>query len=396
MKARIKFLSLLVISTLLFQPLHARTLQEIQRTGYIIVGTIAVGMKNPKKPVHYLKPDGTRTGIDINLAQMIATKLGVKLKIKLLQNLNERISLLTSGNVDIVVSSFSITEKRLEKINFSIPYHITGVGIILQDKFRDSVRSFNDLQDDQTIGVIKYSTGHKFFEEFFPHLRLKVFVKRTEVKKALDLGQVDGYVNDRLFLLPMAAESQGKYYVLPGTLSADPYGVGVNKKHLALLEAIDKIIADAEKSGKLDKIITRHTIAKSTRQKKAQPKMYKVVTGDSLSKIAFKFYKDLTKWRVIYEANKQKIPYANSIKVGQKLTIPPLSITNSGASTDGNTLKRTAPQTTRATTGKSSRGCNTQLSDFKEKLKLIKEARQEGLIEEEQYREKQRELLKRL
>jgi glutamate transport system substrate-binding protein len=382
MKAMIKILSLLVISTVIFQPLQARTLQEIKKTGYIVVGTIAVGMTNPKKPVHYLEPDGTPTGIDIDMIHLIARELGVQLKIKFLQNLKERISLLTTnGNVDIVVSSFSITEKRLEKINFSIPYLITGVGVILQDKFRDSVHSFNDLQD-QTIAVIKYATGQKLLEEFFPSLPLKVFLDRTEVKKNLDLGQIDGYANDRLFLLPMAADNPGKYYVLPGTLSADPYGVGVSKKHPALLNAIDKIIEEAEKSGQLEEIIAKHTTKKSI----AHPQMYKVVTGDSLSKIAIKFYEDATKWRVIYEANKQNIPYPNVVKVDQELTIPPLSTTKIDAST--------SQATGEATTSQPNRVC--QSSDLKEKLKRLKELRQEDLIEEELYREKQRELLKRL
>lgn len=376
MKATRKILSLLVISTVIFQPLQARTLQEIKKTGYIVIGTIAVGMTNPKKPVHYLEPNGTRTGIDIDMIHLIARELGVLLKIKLLQNLKERISLLTTnGNVDIIVSSFSITENRLEKINFSIPYLITGVGVILQDKFMDSVHSFNDLQD-QTIAVIKYATGQKLLEEFFPSLPLKVFLDRTELKKTLDLGQVDGYANDRLFLLPMAADNPGKYYVLPGTLSADPYGVGVSKKHPALLNAIDKIIEEAEKSGQLEEIIAKHTTTgKPIRQEKAQPQMYEVVAGDSLSKIALKFYKDMTKWRVIYEANKQNTPYPNVVKVGQKLTIPPLSTTSESPTSQPN------------------RVC--QCSDLKEKLKLLKELRQDELIEEELYREKQRELLER-
>jgi len=388
----IKFLSLLVISTWIFQPLHARTLQEIQKTGYIVVGTITVSMTNPKKPVHYLELDGTRTGIDIDLANLIARKLGVRLEIKLLKALGERISSLNNGDVDIVVSSFSITEKRLEKINFSIPYHITGVGVILQDSFQNSVRSFNDLQD-QTIVVIKDSTGQRFLEEFFPNLRIKTFIKRTEAKKALALKQVDGYANDRLFLLPMVTDNPGKYYVLPRTLSADPYGVGISKKYPTLLNAIDKIIEEAEKSGKLAKIIAKHTTP--IRPKEAKSQMYKVATGDSLSEIAFKFYQDLTKWHIIYEANKQEVPYPNVIKVGQKLKIPPLSTTKNDAETSESTLKIPPSQSTGAT-GKPNQVCDPPSSDLKKKFKFLKELRQEGLIEEKQYREKQNELLKKL
>ena len=59
-----------------------------------------------------------------------------------------------------------------------------------------------------------------------------------------------------------------------------------------------------------------------TVQQKTPETTYTVVSGDSLSKIAQKQYGDSTKWKEIFEANKDQIKDPNLIHPGQKLKIP--------------------------------------------------------------------------
>jgi nucleoid-associated protein YgaU len=54
----------------------------------------------------------------------------------------------------------------------------------------------------------------------------------------------------------------------------------------------------------------------------AQPRIYEVVSGDSLSKIAKHFYGDPAKYQKIFEANRDQLKDPNLIKPGQKLRIP--------------------------------------------------------------------------
>jgi nucleoid-associated protein YgaU len=54
----------------------------------------------------------------------------------------------------------------------------------------------------------------------------------------------------------------------------------------------------------------------------AQPRIYEVVSGDSLSKIAKHFYGDAAKYQKIFEANRDQLKDPNLIKPGQKLQIP--------------------------------------------------------------------------
>lgn len=55
-----------------------------------------------------------------------------------------------------------------------------------------------------------------------------------------------------------------------------------------------------------------------------EPIIYTVTKQDTLSKIAGRFYRDTSKWTLIYEANKDTLPDPNSLKVGQSLVIPQL------------------------------------------------------------------------
>jgi nucleoid-associated protein YgaU len=54
-----------------------------------------------------------------------------------------------------------------------------------------------------------------------------------------------------------------------------------------------------------------------------QPERYTVVAGDSLSKIAKKYYGDASQWRRIYDANRDRIENPDLIQPGWKLAIPP-------------------------------------------------------------------------
>ena len=60
----------------------------------------------------------------------------------------------------------------------------------------------------------------------------------------------------------------------------------------------------------------------SSRDAKTAARTYTVQAGDTLGKIAAKFYEDGSRWKEIYEANKAQIADPDAIEVGQKLVIP--------------------------------------------------------------------------
>ena len=69
----------------------------------------------------------------------------------------------------------------------------------------------------------------------------------------------------------------------------------------------------------------KNTIVSATTPSEAsRERTYVVQYDDSLSKISLKMYGSAVKWKLIYEANRDILPSANSLKIGMKLRIPAL------------------------------------------------------------------------
>lgn len=81
-----------------------------------------------------------------------------------------------------------------------------------------------------------------------------------------------------------------------------------------------KVKIKKKKSGKVTKKTKKKT--RKTTKNTSKQKTYTVKKGDTLCKIAKKFYGDDSKYKLIYNANKGKLKSPNKIYVGQKLTIP--------------------------------------------------------------------------
>jgi nucleoid-associated protein YgaU len=69
-------------------------------------------------------------------------------------------------------------------------------------------------------------------------------------------------------------------------------------------------------------VVARATPVVATPTATAQERTHTVAAGDTLTSIAQKYYSDASKWNKIFEANKDTLPSANALQLGQKLKIP--------------------------------------------------------------------------
>lgn len=324
-KTIIKLISTFLIFFLILPLAESRSLQEIQDSGFIKVGAIA---SKSKRPVSFMK-GGKKVGIDIDIIDLVANSLGVSVKRIEHSNLGERITVLEKGSVDIVVSSFSITIERKEKIDFSHQYLTTGIGVIMQKKFLNEVITFDDLSG-KNIGVKKDSTAQTKFETKYPDINIIPLLK-NEIEKKLISGELDGYANDALFLSVLEKKYPNKYYILKRTLSADSYGIGVEQNNKELLDAINKIIINKNKEiRKIEKKYGEALPIPATPTPTPTPNTskitncteeYTVKTGDTLAQIAVDKLGDYSRWAEIYTRNTNVIADANFIRKNQKLII---------------------------------------------------------------------------
>ncbi|MDD3278141.1 MAG: transporter substrate-binding domain-containing protein [Lachnospiraceae bacterium] len=101
---------------------------DVDRTG----GTLRMGTNAEFPPYEYYENEKI-VGIDADMAQAVADKLGMELKIEDM-NFDSIISAVTAGTVDAGVAGMTVTEDRLQNVDFTDSYATSKQVIIVRSK----------------------------------------------------------------------------------------------------------------------------------------------------------------------------------------------------------------------------------------------------------------------
>src|SRR5208282_580188 len=125
---------------------HADQLDDILKAGVLRVATFD---SNP--PFGSIDPKTYKiVGYDVDIAQAIADAFGVKLSL-VATNPANRIPLLQSGKVDLIVADITITPERAQVIDFSTPYFITGQQFLVPAGSSDDLAAYAKSR----VGAVK-------------------------------------------------------------------------------------------------------------------------------------------------------------------------------------------------------------------------------------------------
>ena len=191
------------------------------------------------------------TGLDVDYAQALAEKLGVKLEI-VPTNPANRVPLLTSNKVDLVLANFTITEERAKQIDFSIPYFASGQQFLAKKGVLSSPEQLNDLR----IGVDKGTTNEIVLRDKYPQARLIAYDDTPFAFTALRNGNVQAITQDGPKLIGLLANVPDKenYEIPPFSISDDLIGIGIPKGEENLKAFVDETLLALEEAGVAEKI----------------------------------------------------------------------------------------------------------------------------------------------
>ena len=165
-------------------------MQKIKENGKIVVGT-ASGYP-PYEFIDASKADKTVIGIDMEIAQALADKLGVKLEVQDM-NFQSLLSSLTSGKVDIAISGINPTDERRKTMDFSDDYLPTEQMVLIRKADADKYKSLEDLYG-KTIGVQKSTTQETLTKNEIKDAQIVGLAHVPEAVLELKHGKVDGVV----------------------------------------------------------------------------------------------------------------------------------------------------------------------------------------------------------
>lgn len=208
-------------------------------------GTVRIGVSLGGEPIGFRDAQNNPVGYDVDVANRLAEKLGVPVELTDVSG-DARISMLVSGQLDIVVANTSATLERAKTVNFSIPYNRAGLRVIVQ---KDSgIAKLEDLAGKKIV-VGRGTTGETFIKKAVPTAEL-VYVDQFAPDGVLQLTQkrVDAAIEDSS-LLDYLATKDPSLVTLPGLFSNDPIGIAVAKGDPEFVRWIDMFVSDYIQSG---------------------------------------------------------------------------------------------------------------------------------------------------
>lgn len=230
-------------------PAQSTTLQQVKDRGVLKVGIRVdvprLGYKDPAT--------GKIEGLEIDLAHLLAKKiLGDENKVELIPvTAKSRGALIDNGDIDATISIFTITDERKKSYNFSAPYYVDHVGLMVK---KDSgINSLKDM-DGKTVGSAQGSTAGKAVMDEAKkegiNIKVSEFASHTEIKSALEAGRVDAHCGD-IMIISGYYLNNPDYKVLPDRFMYEEQGIVTKKNNTELAKAADDLIKELDQSGQL-------------------------------------------------------------------------------------------------------------------------------------------------
>lgn len=196
-------------------------------------------------------------GIDADIAAAIAEEMGMELKIEDMA-FDSIITAVTSGKADIGAAGMTVTEDRLENVDFTDTYATATQVIIVKE---DSTIAGPDDLNGKKIGVQLGTTGDIYADDI-EDAEVERYNKGFEAVQALQQGKIDAVVIDGEPAKQFVKEAEG-LKILDEAFTEEEYAIAVKKGNDELTDKINDALANLKESGKLDEIVAKYISADS-------------------------------------------------------------------------------------------------------------------------------------
>ena len=216
-------------------------------------------------PYEMTDDDNNVIGIDPDIAQVIADKLGLELVI---DNIDFDAALLAvqEGRADVMLAGMSYSEERDLVMDFSDTY-ATGYQVIIVREDDDRIAGGNDdlmlvdaegnVIEDVQIGVQRGTTGELYCQDSYGVDKVTSLDNGSVAVQALLNGQVDCVVID-IGPAEEYVEANPGLKIVEGAYTIEDYCVGVGEGNTALLEAVNKALNEMIDDGTVDEIMNQY------------------------------------------------------------------------------------------------------------------------------------------
>jgi glutamate transport system substrate-binding protein len=215
-------------------------------------GTLKVGTKFDQPLFGLENLDGEPEGFDVEVAKLIAGKLGLSEdQVEFTETVSaNREPFIQQGQVDMVVATYTINDKRDEVIDFAGPYFLAGQDILVAAGNPEGIEGEADLAG-KTVCSVAGSTPAGYVEENIPDAELVLVDAYTKCRDALQNGQVQAVTTDNVILSGYVSEAPEDFELVGEPFTEEPYGIGVPEGSEEFCEFVNEALAELAEDGSL-------------------------------------------------------------------------------------------------------------------------------------------------
>ncbi|WP_297125444.1 ABC transporter substrate-binding protein [uncultured Eubacterium sp.] len=212
---------------------------------------------NAEFPPYEYKEGDKVVGIDAEVAQAIADKLGMKLEI-VDTKFDAIIPGVQSGKYDMGMAGMTVTPEREQSVAFSDSY-ATGIQSIIV-KQGSAIKSVDDLSEKTKIGVQLGTTGDIYAKDDFGDEAVQEYDKGADAVQALLAGKIDCVIIDNEPAKSFVAANEG-LEILKTSYAEEDYAICFKKDNTELQKKVNNALKELIADGTLQKIVNKYITA---------------------------------------------------------------------------------------------------------------------------------------
>jgi len=239
---------------------HNNTLKRVSETGEFRIGYVP-----DAPPLSFQDGDGKVVGYSIDLCRHIASavrdELGLE-KIDIvytpLESMEQRLSAIENGDVDIECGATTVTLSRRERVDFTLMTFITGSAVLSLKT--NPIGNIDDV-DGQKIAVLSGTTTEDVMRRVIEvnefDVDLQLITSHNEGMELLNDRKVTGYASDRAMLIGQVfrnANAKNQYAMTRSSFSFEPYAMMIPRGDTEFRLVADRALASLFRGARIRRV----------------------------------------------------------------------------------------------------------------------------------------------
>jgi ABC-type amino acid transport substrate-binding protein len=295
---------------------RAGVLARIKETG-----VLRVGMEPDAPPLHFVNERKQEDGFDFRLAGIIAEGLGAKRVEVVEADYEELPDKLKAGDFDLIMAGY-VPDPSIGGVEWSNGYLDFGLCMIVHEGMVATLRTPADLAGKR-VAIYDDPAAERWVKENIPGARISKFSGDDGWFEAVEKDQADALIYD----YPFAAEeikAHPRTVIVKYNLNQSKYAVGVPSGNYDLIYEVNRAIDQFKAKPQYAELMREYLSSSSeVFMKPVQGrKTYTVKAGDTLTRIAAAELGDMSRWKAIWDLNRDRVANENLIYPRLVLLMP--------------------------------------------------------------------------